>query len=177
MEEWSGADLYANGPDGPIYGRQFDSYQAGGAIGFEPACDLFLSAAIPGDPAILTDEGTPAFLYGWGDNPGRAFSYRVLYGDKFPLGWGTWNVVGFSDPGYDQVCQSALLALPGQPEHSAFHQLAQEIFAQQLPVIPLYARLDVAVTRVDFCGFDMVSAGSDMWNVEEFGYGFLCASP
>ena len=51
----------------------------------------------------------------------------------------------------------------------------QEIFASELPVIPLYLRLKLAVTRPDMCGFTLdPTAISEMWNIEAFDFGEDC---
>ena len=76
---------------------------------------------------------------------------------------------------YDSVCHAALQSLPGQASYDENHLKAQEIFADQLPVVPLYLRLKLAATRVDMCNFIMdPTANSEMWNIEEFAYGPLC---
>ena len=62
-------------------------------------------------------------------------------------------------------------SLPGTPEYERYHLEAQRIFAEQLPVIPLYSRLKLAATRSDMKNFIMdPTANSEMWNIEEFDY-------
>ncbi len=87
----------------------------------------------------------------------------------------TPNFGGYRNPDFDQACQSALSLLPGQPGHVENHLEAQEIFARDLPAIPLYYRLKLAVTRPDMCGFLIdPTADSEMWNIENFDYGPVC---
>jgi peptide/nickel transport system substrate-binding protein len=65
--------------------------------------------------------------------------------------------------------------LPGQDGYLESHWPAQQIFATDLPVIPLYQRLKVAVTRPDLCGFSLdPSTNSEMWQIEEFDAGASC---
>jgi hypothetical protein len=53
--------------------------------------------------------------------------------------------------------------------------LAQEIFAENLPTVPLYLRIKLAATRTDFCNFIMdPTENNETWNIEEFGFGPLC---
>jgi peptide/nickel transport system substrate-binding protein len=84
-------------------------------------------------------------------------------------------VSGYSNPEYDAACKAALQALPGQPAYEENHLAAQLIFSNDLPVVPLFLRLKLAATRPDMCNFFMdPTADSEMWNIEEFGYGEGC---
>ena len=57
------------------------------------------------------------------------------------------------------------------PEYRESHLRAQRLFAQQLPVVPLYLGLRVAATRPDLQGFiPDPTTTSEMWNIEEFHY-------
>jgi peptide/nickel transport system substrate-binding protein len=51
----------------------------------------------------------------------------------------------------------------------------QRLFAQELPSLPLFFRLKMAVSRPDLCGMEMdVTARSVLWNLEHFNYGVDC---
>ena len=81
--------------------------------------------------------------------------------------WEGTNAPGYSNPEYDQVCNDALQALPGTPEYTDNHLKAQEIFAEDLPTVPLFPLLKVAAARPEVVGFDLDSTVStEMWNVE-----------
>ncbi len=141
LDYWSASEFFADGPDGALFGRRFDMGQFAWLTGVEPSCDLYTSQQIVG-PAE----------------------------DGF-CGWGCANNTGWSYPEYDAACGAALQSLPGTPEHKQSHLEAQRIFAEQLPVIPLYLRLKLAATRPDMKGFIMdPTANSEMWNIEEFDY-------
>ena len=85
------------------------------------------------------------------------------------------NNTGFANEEYDRACKTALGSLPGQPEYEAAHLEAQRIFAEQLPVVPLYLRIKLAATRPDMCGHIMDPTNpSPYWNIEEFDYGEGC---
>ena len=86
------------------------------------------------------------------------------------------NTVGFADEQYDLVCNNALNSLPGQPEYEQAHLEAQRLFAELLPVAPLFLRTQLAATRADMCNFIMdPTANSEFWNIENFNYGEGCA--
>lgn len=143
LEYWSPREYFADGPDGPLLGRKFDLTQLAWQTGDAPPCQLWISEAIPGEDV-----------------------------DVFPYGWGGWNITGYSNPEFDATCKAAIQSLPGQPSYTENHLKAQEIFATDLPVVPLYLRLKLAVTRPDMCNFEMdPTANSEMWNIEEFDYG------
>ena len=64
------------------------------------------------------------------------------------------------------------LSLPGTPEYERLHKEAQRIFAEELPVVPLYPRLKLAATRPDMQGFVMdPTARSEFWNIEALDHG------
>ncbi len=153
LQYWNTSDFFAEEPDGPLFGRRFDLAQFASLVDSTPPCNLWLTENIPGDPNALDSRGNPLF----------------------PQGWAGENVTGYSSPEYDTACKSALAALPGQPAYAQYHLLAQTIFANDLPVIPLYIRLMRAATRPDFCWFALdPTTGSDTWNIEEFDYGAAC---
>lgn len=64
---------------------------------------------------------------------------------------------------------AATQSLPDTPEYEQYHLKARRIFAEQLPVVPLYLRLKLAATRPDLRNFIMdPTENSGMWNIEEF---------
>jgi len=138
LEYWDSSEYFADGPEGPIFGRRFDIGQFAWLTGVEPPCDLYLSELIPSEED----------------------------------GWGGQNDPGFINEEYDAACKAALQSLPGTPEYEQYHKEAQRIFAEQLPVAPLYLRLKLAATRPDMKNFVMdPTANSEMWNIEAFDYG------
>jgi peptide/nickel transport system substrate-binding protein len=146
-------DFYSAGPQGVLLGRNYDMAQFAWGTGVEPPCRLWISDNISGP---------------LGESP--AWNEDVKF-----CGWGCENNVGFSDPEFDAACKAALSALPGQPEYTLNHFKAQQIFAEELPVIPLYLRLKIAATRPDMCNFEVdPTSDSEMWNIEAFAYGDMC---
>jgi len=147
------SEWFADGPDGKLFGRAYDLGQFAWLTGVQPSCDLFITVGIPGDPAALNEDGT----------------------STYPSGWGGQNNSGYSNPEYDAICLAAIQALPGEEAYTTNHLAAQQIFSEDLPIIPLYLRLKLAASRPDMCGFFVdPTNNSEMWNIEEFDYGAGC---
>jgi len=129
----------APGPEGPVFGRDFDLAQYAWVTAQEPPCSLYLTNEIPG-------------------------AYP-----QASKGWGGVNAAGYSNPAYDAACQNALYALPDWPQHREAHQQAQAIFAEDLPSLPLYWRFKVVATRPDLCGVSFEpSSSSALTYLEDF---------
>jgi peptide/nickel transport system substrate-binding protein len=137
--------LFAPGPDGPLFGRQFDLGLFSWSFTGHPACYLYLSDAIPGEDLA-----------------------------KFPFSWGGWNLTGWHNPEYDVACKLARNALPGQDDYGTNHHIAQRIFAQELPVIPLFSKQEIFASRPDLCGMEFGDISQSFWNLESYGYAELC---
>jgi peptide/nickel transport system substrate-binding protein len=166
LEYYETSEYFAESEDAPLAGRRFDLGQFAWLSGVEPSCYLWLSENIPGDTTKTIGE-IPWLLEALGDS---ADPDNLAFVD-----WQIYNHTGYANPEFDVVCNAAMQSLPGQASYDENHLLAQEIFATDLPVVPLYLRLKLAATRVDMCNFIMdPTANSEMWNIEEFGYGALC---
>jgi peptide/nickel transport system substrate-binding protein len=138
--------LMMPGPEGPLFGRQFAMAQLAWQASFEPACFLFLSEEIPGP-----------------------------YPD-FPKGWGGANLSGYSNPDFDRLCGQAMSALPGSEIYLNAHAQAQMMFAEDLPVIPLYQHIRLIAMRPELCGIVMDPAGSSaLSHLELLDYGESCS--
>ena len=134
----SSNEWFADGPEGPLFGRRFDLGEFAWSTGVQPSCNLYTTNAITGPE----DEG---------------------FG-----GWGNSNETGWSNEEYDRVCNIALASLPGTPEYEENHKEAQRIFSEEVPVIPLFLRLKVAATRPEVLNFQIdPTQNSEMWNIFE----------
>lgn len=141
----SQAEVFAPGPEGPVFGRNFQLAQFGWVTSVEPPCFLYTTSEIPGPYP------------------------------EYAKGWGGANVSGFSNPEFDRACRQALATLPETPEHRTAHHQAQLIYSEELPSLPLYQRLKLVAARPDFCGILLdASADSALWNIESFNYGEGC---
>jgi peptide/nickel transport system substrate-binding protein len=137
--------LLASGPDGPVFGRNFDLAQFGWTTSLEPACNLYLSEEIPGP-----------------------------YPD-FPKGWGGANASGYNNPEFDLACKTALTSLSGSENYKKAHQQAQAIFSEDLPAIPLFSQNRLIASRPDLCGLKIDGSFSGVfWNLESLDYGASC---
>ena len=102
------AEYLAAGPEGPVFGRNFDLALFAWPATEMPPCSLFLSRETPGE--------YPAYAKGWGGA----------------------NAAGYASPEFDRACTSALTALPGDPAVLQDFAQAQALLAHDLPFLPLY---------------------------------------
>nr|BAL52535.1 peptide/nickel transport system substrate-binding protein [uncultured Chloroflexota bacterium] len=105
-------------------------------------------------------------------------SCRNFMSDQVPNAQNQWigaNVGGFQNGEYDALCRKALYALPEEKTYQEAYQQLQQLFALQLPAIPLYARPILAVSRPDLCNLNLdPTASSPLWNLEAIDYGAGC---
>jgi peptide/nickel transport system substrate-binding protein len=136
-------ELYAPGPDGPLFGRNFDLAEyAIGTVGTEPPCAWFTSDQIPNTA------------------------------NK----WLGVNISGYTNTDYDALCNTAQRSLSGSKAYKDAYAELQNIFANDLPSVPLYMRIKAAATRRDMCNFALDGfAINDLWNIEELDYGPTCS--
>jgi peptide/nickel transport system substrate-binding protein len=144
-------EWFADGPDGVLFGRKFDTGFFAWLTGFIPLCDLYVSDNVPGDSSntwvpILDPTAGP---------------------QSFPYGWGGQNEIGYYNPEYDQVCNAANNLLPGEDGYITYHQQAQHILAEELPMIPIFMRIKMAAAGPQVTGFSLdPTSNSDFWNIE-----------
>jgi peptide/nickel transport system substrate-binding protein len=135
LENLPASEWFADGPEGPLFGRHFDLGEFAWLTGVDPPCQLYLTSEWP------SEEG----------------------------GWAGQNNPGYTNPEFDKVCNAAIQSLPGTPEYEQNHKESQRIFAEELPVVPLYLRLKLAAYRPEVQGFIMdTTINSEMWNIENF---------
>ena len=138
--------LYAQGPDGPLFGRNFDLAQFAWAVGEVPPCFIYTSSEVPS-----------------ADNN--------WLGERF----GGGNITGYANPEFDDACQRSLeggLDLPAAAEAA---REAMRILANDLPDIPLFYLPRIALARPDLCGLAVdISARSEFWNLEALDFGSSC---
>lgn len=129
------SELFASGPDGPVFGRQFDVALFAWVSGTEPPCQYWQSSN------IFTGNGSEEI-------------------DE--------NATGWSNEAFDAACQQAQQAFWGSPEYVAAHQEAWRIFAEELPSLPLFPRVKLAVARPEVLNFDVdATQNSELWNLFE----------
>ena len=132
------SEWFADGPDGPLFGRRFDLGEFAWISAVQPSCNLYLTSQITGPE----DEG---------------------FG-----GWGAAGNTGWSNEAFDQQCNTALSSLPGTSEYEEAHKEAQRIFSEEVPVIPLFLRLIVAAARPEVVNFGVdPTNGTELYNIYE----------
>jgi len=145
IEQRPAADYLAAGSEGPVFGRAFDMAQLALPLALQPSCELFTSGEIPGPYP------------------------------EYPQGWGGANAAGYHNPEFDQACQTARNSMAGSAQYQQAQFQAQAIFASDLPVIPLYLRLNVLAARPGLCGLRLDgSTGNTLWNLETWVEGVNC---
>jgi peptide/nickel transport system substrate-binding protein len=92
------------------------------------------------------------------------FSSSQIPSDANPHGI---NASGFSDPDYDAACDSILLNTPDTAGFVDGVQTTQEIFADQVPALPLVLRPRLIADSNAVCGVEPdPSTSSLLWNLE-----------
>ncbi|MDX1614740.1 MAG: ABC transporter substrate-binding protein [Candidatus Promineifilaceae bacterium] len=142
-------------------------------------CGIAVSVeALPGERYF--DDGPRGPLFGrqfdlaafpWliGSEPNCSL-YR---GDRIPGPDNGWNrnynnASGFRSEAFDAACEAALAALPGTDAYAAAHREALRIFAEEMPILPLFSRLQVAATRPGVQHFQLdPTEPSELWNLAE----------
>ncbi len=132
-------EWFADGPDGPLFGRQYDLGEFAWVSAVQPSCNLYLTENITGPE----EEGLG--------------------------GWGNSGNTGWSNPEFDAACNQALSSLPGTAEYEEAHKEAQRIFSREVPVIPAFLRLIVAAARPEVVGFSVdPTGGTELINIYQF---------
>ncbi len=133
------SEWFADGPDGPLFGRRFDLGEFAWVSAVQPSCNLYLTSQITGPE----EEG---------------------FG-----GWGAAGDTGWSNEAFDNACNQALSSLPGTSGYEDGHKDAQRIFSEDVPVIPLFLRLIVAAARPNVIGFGVdPTGGTELQNLYQF---------
>ncbi len=82
--------------------------------------------------------------------------------------WVGANLSGFSDTVYDTACQNSLFSLPDSLSFGTNYQETLAIYAEELPAVPLYPYVRIAVSLPDLVGFSLApSSTNPLWNIEE----------
>jgi peptide/nickel transport system substrate-binding protein len=102
----------------------------------------------------------------------------LLQTENIPSAENRWigmNVSAYQNADFDALCRQANRTLPDQAEHAEAYRRSQQIFANDLPFIPLYMRIKAAVSRPDMCNFNLNAYTlNDLWNIEELDYAETC---
>ena len=128
-------EFFADGPDGPVFGRHFALALLSWMNALDAPCGLYVTSQIP-----------------------RPENW-----------WASSNSPGYSNVEYDAACLAATAALPGTPEYDIHHVVAQQIFAADLPVLPLYFVPKHVAVRPGLGGVVLdPGENQELWNIEAF---------
>lgn len=84
--------------------------------------------------------------------------------------WGGQNETGWCNPDYDKLGKQAENTLERAEALPAYHD-AQKIFMQELPVLPLFARVKTMATSPKVVNFrPNATVNSETWNIETWGF-------
>ncbi len=129
-------DWYSDGPLGALFGRRFELALFAWLGGPQPACHLWLERNITGP----TQEG---------------------FG-----GWGNINVSGWALAEFETACNAALNAPFGTAVYAEAHQQALRIWAEHLPMLPLFSYPRVTAARTHVRGLQPdATQTSELWNI------------
>jgi peptide/nickel transport system substrate-binding protein len=141
-------ELYSAGPDGVLFGRNFDLAEIGWATGSQPSCFLYTTPEIP------------TAANGWN-------------GTKY----GGLNLTGYSNAAYDTACSTQLSSGLDTAGILAANSEAMNILANDLPVLPLYYDIKIMVSRTDLCGLTLdPTSRSGLRVIEDLDVGEQCAA-
>ncbi len=139
-------DLYQSGPEGRIFGRNFDLALLSMQIDRDLNCGHFTSMEIPSDAN-----------YWLGERTGGA------------------NFYGFQSNDYDALCAAAMQSGLDADGASAALQSALEMLNTDLPLIPLFFHPKGMLVRDDVCGLPGSASAQDVFRyIENLAVGAGC---
>ena len=115
-------NLYLPGPDGVIFGRNFDLALLSMNIGSEPHCDFFTTDEIPSESNYWLGTVT-----------------------------GGSNFMGYSSAAYDEACKFTRAAGLDTNVYLTGIQNTLQILSSDLPFIPLYHHPDFVLVKKELC--------------------------
>jgi peptide/nickel transport system substrate-binding protein len=83
--------------------------------------------------------------------------------------WSGANIAGYSNPSFDAACNLGIFNLLGTSQYTSGHIQALETWSQDVPAIPLFTRVRVALSNPNVTGLQPnPTESSELWNVEEW---------
>jgi peptide/nickel transport system substrate-binding protein len=133
------------------------------------------------NPDILTDLGVDEMTFKWGtkgdasDNTARTIDgslfpegYDLIYAAPIPTSWN--NYTGSNNPAWcNEAATQALWDgdnVLDPKDRLPYFLTAQKLFADDVPVVPLFQRVEVEASVVDLCGPARGPSNYVAWNVE-----------
>ena len=141
-------ELYQPGPNGMVFGRNFDMALFSMNFGSAPHCGLFASSEIPTNANYWLGTST-----------------------------GGSNFMGYRNTTYDQSCDTAESAGLDKAVYTASIQSTLQILADTLPFIPLYNHPEFMLVRSDLCLADNLDSLQKMlFSIESLDPNVSCGS-
>jgi peptide/nickel transport system substrate-binding protein len=142
-------------------------------VRYLPVGELYLAGA----DGVLFGRKFDLAQFSW--ESGQVPPCQLFESSQIPSQANTWltpNVTGYSNTDYDTACQTARYSRANnEAAYAKNYKAVEEKFGSELPVLPLYYRLKIAISRPNFCGLEMDStARSALWNIESFDEGSSC---
>lgn len=151
-------------PDDPMYERESAAVQAS-----LKECGIQLDIKTYTSWDYLAQDG-PIFTLDFDLMP---FSHTIAKG--FPCTYLNEEWIASSMPALEKV-EPLMQLCAAIPSNDLKEESTKEI-ENALPLIPLFYHADVSVARADMCGFNpTIGSTSDLWNLEEFNFGEVCAN-
>jgi peptide/nickel transport system substrate-binding protein len=89
--------------------------------------------------------------------------------------WTGANITGYSNSIFDAACAAVGRTRVDDAAYAERSSVLQSQFSTDLPVIPLYSYLKIALSRPDLCGLSAdVTARSLLWNIEAITINTTC---
>ncbi len=135
-------------------------------LDYQPAD--FVLADGPGGPLFGRRFDLGQFAWLTGVQPPVALYYCTEVPSE-TNGWSGQNETSWCDPEYDRVAKRAALTIK-RADSLADYARAQQLFMEQLPAIPLFARVKVMATSPQVVNFrPNPTVNSETWNIETWG--------
>ncbi len=135
---------------------------------FRPANEFFESS--PDGPLAGRTYDLALFAWATGVLP-TVWPYLCSQIPSAETAWSGQNATGWCDPEYDQLGHEAESTID-RPSAAGLYHAMQQRFTDALPSLPLFPYVSVSATRPGVRNFrPNGSAGSELWNVEEWGVG------
>ena len=111
-------------------------------------------------------------MFGW--SGADQFPCSIYLSRQIPNEKNSWigtNVGGYQSKDYDRLCGAASVSNLFSPEKRDEQWAVQQIYAADLPVIPLYFNFSIAVSNINTCGIRNESGTrSLLWNLESLSF-------
>jgi len=140
------------------------------AAGFEVSIEMVHPALLFSSPGPLLEHNYDLALFSW-QGEGEPDGVELWHSDSVPKAENDWwgdNFSGWSNPRSDSVLERAV-SLGLQEERQKWYTVQQQIYAEDLPSVPLCEYPRFAVRTPQIQGFRLPKGSTpSTWNIEEW---------